>query len=397
VTLADGTILRVEAVTVGTNHQFRTGLGVLGRLTDRLPAPLRSMLGSAGYVTSQTTRRDVGYLWLTQFDPVTQAYVRPAVHSVEVLDEDGQVFSMGASGSGGSGNYQERHIRLDFFPRRAERFRVRLKYQGRQHELTVPNPVAGEEYPEWTGAPLPQTQTANGFDYTLERMDVNHWEENRYYFRPRFVVAREGEDRTAWWDRSVYYGDATGNRRHSGLSLLESAWKLEVNFFPSVRFPFESDQVHSLGLAPAPQPGEYVLFEVDKTLRLKGVNFAALTGPGRYSIRNGKVESAEAWEEGMSGSGSSSSGSGDWQWDYSDKKIRLALFLKGPSRGAELMPPMHDERHKLLARAREADGKIREGKAAPAGGRARTTERRLPGNIRIRSIWPSWRGRWSSS
>jgi hypothetical protein len=185
---------------------------------------------------------------------------------------------------------------------------------------------------------------------------VDSWQTNRYHVHPLFEITQNDQDRTDRWDPSSEFVDATGNRCRDSLSFLEPAWKVAIHFFPSAQFPFAPETIHSLGKAPVPKPGEYTVFPRSDILRKEGVDFVALTGPGRYTIRDGGFESAEPWQEGMSSTGSSSSGSAGWSLSYTEPRCRVLVVLRGPSTGTALLAPFHHQNRRLLIRARLRQG-----------------------------------------
>ncbi len=363
-TLANGHILTLEAVLSGPSQIYRTRPKLICALRDVLPFRMRSLLGPAPTeVRSGATTNEVTFFF-TQHDPVTGTYVTPEVGVLALLDEQGQVFHVQASHTvnSGVGKGNVRFMRVEWFPRRARQFRLRVSLPSPAPpvEWVLPNPWAGRQYTVWTPQPLPRAITTNGLEITLERLRARGWGTNEYAFDPVLRIRERGVDITDTWTPEVTFRDATGNQHRRALSLLEPAWKVDLNLFRTAKAPFRDDEVRPLGRVPLPQPGEVRIIEVPEKLREMGMSFAALAGPGQYTFKDGQVTTAQPWKPGMGGSDSSSQGSGSWSWNQGGEHTKLLVKLGGTPREDSLVFPMGANDRRLLVRARDDQGRLAE-------------------------------------
>ncbi len=361
-TLANGHVLTLEAVLSGPSQIYRTRSKLISALRDVLPFRLKNLLGPAPTeVRSGATTNEVTFFF-TQHDPVTGTYVMPEVGMLTLVDEQGQVFHVQASHTfnSGVGKGNVRFMRVEWFPRRARQFRLRVSLPSPAPPVgwVLPNPWAGRQYPVWTPQLLPRTITTNGLEITLERLRARGWATNEYAFEPVLRIRERGADITDTWSPEVTFRDATGNQHRRALSLLEPAWKIELNLFRTAKAPFRDDEIRPLGRVPLPQPGEVRILEVSEKLREMGMSFAALAGPGHYTFHDGQVTAAQPWQPGRGGSSSSSQGSGGWSWNEGGEHTKLLVKLGGTPREDSLVFPMGANDRRLLIRARDDRGRL---------------------------------------
>lgn len=97
VRLADGTYLRVLAVTVGPNHVFSTGERFERRPLVWLPLVLRDRLGWRHYSLNLPVADSASVmLWLASYSPATRSLKPRTFTAVELVDAEGNVLSQGA-------------------------------------------------------------------------------------------------------------------------------------------------------------------------------------------------------------------------------------------------------------------------------------------------------------
>jgi hypothetical protein len=217
--LPDGTVLRLEGVTLGSEHRL-----VRGRYWQRLLAPfLQGPL--AHYGPSVTTWRlptpNAAVFWLTwtASSPLTNWTRATAV------DDTGEEVEL-------TGTHIQ-FMRPDgpdeklcgwvapAFPRRGREIELRLYSPGRAAPVAVfrvPNP-APEPHPTWTPMRLPATQSAGRLTVTLTKLETGRLappsvpldRPARHWTRAEFRVRENGRPTDRWEPVGAVLSDATGN------------------------------------------------------------------------------------------------------------------------------------------------------------------------------------------
>ena len=349
IVLADGSVLRVEGLTWGTNQAFHFELEFWTRLKRRLPTAWQSGMWEPKEPHALTGDPDA-HLWVSRIDPVTGAYLRASDPEFAHLDRAGTVFasSGGSSSTSASGRagYAPRFSALDW---RAGLLRFRVSQGGGSESFTIPNPRRDELLPEWTPLPLPQTQQSDEFKVTLAglRSLSPGW-------KPELAVSGSGgQDATPWFDLQPMFVDPTGNRYWAQLPAGEPVWGVEVEAYPSARFPYPDAGVFPLGSTRFPEAGQHEIFPMSAASTNASLHSAWITGPGRFIFRDGRMVSASPVSNG--GGGSTRLGP-PWQVDWGGDRPALWLVLKGPAEARGLLSVSTNRFARVLPRIRRPDG-----------------------------------------
>jgi len=349
VVLADGSVLRVEGLTWGTNQVFYLEPGFLSRLKRRLPAAWQSGIWAPQEPIALTGDPDA-HLWVSRIDPVTGAYLPAWGPEFAHLDRAGTVFasSGGSSSTSASGRAgaAPRFSALDW---RSDQLRFQVSQGGGTGSFTLPNPRRGERFPEWSPLPLPQTRQTGGFKVTmtgLRPLSPGWQPEIR-------VSASDGQDATSWFDLEPTFVDPTGNRYWTRLPAGEPVWGVEVGAYPSARFPYPAAGVVPLGSARIPDAGQHQFFPMSAAGTNASLHSAWITGPGRFTFRDGQMIRASPVSNG--GGGSIRPGP-PWQVDWDGDQPALWLVLKGPEKARGLLSVSSNRLARILPRIRRPDG-----------------------------------------
>ncbi len=348
VTLTDGTQLRIERATVGTNHVFSADPIWKETLRRKLPVAWQSLLGKPAFNRSATTHASELVLWLTQFDPVTGRSFLPKISSLEVIDDHGYAHYCGASGSSSSpGAPPVSHHYIPVFPRRQEVFAIRFNDGKTRRELTLRNPAVWRGS-EWQPSPLPQTKQVGDLEVTLPRIvPRGPVYGGRYYYDFPFEVKRGGRREPFWEADSLIMTDATGNQNNYSLSPFEPAWNLQAKLIRSAQSKFSAAEVVRLTHSAAPEPGEVLTLTNISAIATNGIAFAALTGPGQFDFADGICVAAAPWERGMRSTGGQSLGTTNWSDSFTSPETALTLILRN----------FPDDKI-IRVRARDANGRV---------------------------------------
>jgi hypothetical protein len=285
--LPDGTLVVVENVTFGTNHQLATWPSWEARLFDLLPDRLEAALNL------QNTRgcsvsgdENIAVIWLTKRDS-TGKYSSLDMDHAEIVDQHGCHYECeGWSVCGNSAlMYTALHFRAA--PRRTGRYT--LKVFGSNNKLATefvlanPNSVS---FPEWKPTPLPASYRTNGFTITLKSLDAFGTIDGSFSSAPSWEVLSNGIPAPQWIHPSVEYEDATGNRSYS-LCRYESAWKLHARFYRNEESSYSAEEIWSVHKLEMPVPGQYIPVNRRGTLPNGSLEIVGIVGPGSYTFSNG--------------------------------------------------------------------------------------------------------------
>jgi hypothetical protein len=267
--LPDGTLLYLEAVTYGKQHQIVRGTWWQKLLNPVLTNEMRNRFGMM-FPRYQSAGTDTLGFW-TLRDVPSRSRMRGSLPSWEargvVFDEAGNQGETAARVIGAGAGYLAPVLEawdLGAFPRRGQRVGLRLYTRppggswSPAAEFLFSNPRPGP-YPTWQPQPLPATARQGAVAFTLTRLrtgvDVTGSEDppsaveawTEAYFR----VTEKGQPTAAWEPVDVVVSDATGNTWKPPVCLHEwkdgearlffrgalwqgeRAWKLRVEFMPT--------------------------------------------------------------------------------------------------------------------------------------------------------------------
>ncbi|HRI12029.1 MAG TPA: hypothetical protein PLX89_03400 [Verrucomicrobiota bacterium] len=352
--LADGTLLKIEGFTWGSNQVFRLHSKPITWIYSRLPISLRRRLPP--FQNDRSLLEIEGFpefprahLWFSRWNPASKAYL--SVNSLELfeIDEPGGDYGSLSFGSGRASHAQT----LRVVSWREPRLTFRIVINGQTNQVVVDNPRKGEVFPVWSSPPLPQSLSTNGFEFTVERVEFQPVFEPMW--QPKVAAKREGRDVSSWFEWQNVWTDPTGNRDYSRLPASEPVWCAELLAYPTAQFPFPEGQGVSLGRHVVPDPGIALSIPLDSTLTDAGVRSVWLTGPGYFTFKNGSNVFASLPDSTRSPH-RISSGPGYWEGSFNRATPHLHLWPEGPATGTRLLAESHREDLRVLVRGRRIDG-----------------------------------------
>ncbi|HEX3798305.1 MAG TPA: hypothetical protein VH413_06340 [Verrucomicrobiae bacterium] len=255
VRLPDGSLVRIVAVTYGTNHVIGSPVA---RVASRLPLFLRDILSEmfgarVQLVGSTATATPQLLVWL---DQRTNGPSLPPLNGYcEAVLGDGNDFSSGGQmGLNSMPMSQVYPLYFDAFPRRDRQMTLNIFYhdaKGIAHltnRLFFNNPLS-QTYPQWQAEPLPATHRAGDVEVTLLGMETGHdgsvsfidggalYGTNRSDGRNSTAVNLKlrslSNSNEIWQVAGVEISDATGNHINSS-SMTWSGQSASFAFSPSL-------------------------------------------------------------------------------------------------------------------------------------------------------------------
>jgi hypothetical protein len=269
--LPDGSVLALEAVTYGKQHQFEPGLFRLSWLEDLLPLP---ELKDRFLVYRLTAKRDSLVFWTVRRRATPALSMGNA--SCWTFDEHGCRFPVDLdrslmTTSTGTPAHSQMEVEawpLTAFPRRGRTVGLLLQIDGvgrtAEARFTAPNPNPGP-YPNWTPQLVPLTKRHGDLAFTMAEFttpakpgdSAGSARTEKAYTRVVFRVSQKGRPAKGWdvrYDR-LTYSDAAGNtytprirstkwnhgewalELHDNFCPNETAWKLRAEFERLFWFP----------------------------------------------------------------------------------------------------------------------------------------------------------------
>jgi hypothetical protein len=311
--LADGTTLRLEAVTFGTEHHWEPGFVPMSRLRSWLPflpwRPEFSHFSNGEALVGWMTRRGaggrtLGFEWWSTYDSLDEHGCRFFGDGQLNMSSVSPNGNSGASASGGrlgppdpSARMTTAYFDLSSFPRRRQSIRLRLYGEAlkRVAEFSIPNPVPGP-HPVWTPEPLLITKQDGDLAITL--LGLTPEEQYDYVegkqipipsFSARFVYRQNGRPTDAWEVSGPELSDATGNvspLNRCSLCPREAAWKLSARFFRTARARFAPTEVWTVRGVPVVGDGQ--VRRLSGSARIQGLTLQldAIAGAGDITYTN---------------------------------------------------------------------------------------------------------------
>lgn len=354
-TLRDGTVMRVEGITWGTNQFLSLPPAWLRRLVSRVPpAWLRPASLPPAYLSATMPARrvwgDGAHLWLRRYDPTKDAYLDCNIGELIAFDSAGMAFgSVGSTGfDSGRASQANEFEAMDW---RAARLRFQLKVGQDAYAFSLSNPRRGERFPEWQALPLPQNVASGPFTLTLS--EVKRASSDYARWNPQVTITRDGEDVSLWFNQNRQFVDPTGNRYWERLSASEPVWGLEVAAEPSARFPFDESQGVRLGRFTVPEPGKVSVVPTTSQLTNACLHWAAALGSGHFVFLDGTNMVASPQP---AHSGNSSEVSKSWRISLGVGSPTLLVVLRGPVAGGRILPAENATLQRVIVRGRRMDG-----------------------------------------
>lgn len=287
--LPDGTELRFEYLTYGTEHRI-PGVGPIiawgSRLAQRWPR-LQIALHAAEY--RYTTPDPLMVLWFTCYDPKTGKYL-PRIGGkvrVEGVDRTGFFAEEGLQFAEAMMPTPCTGVEMYLWNRRSAELKLRITCQGFAKELMINNPAAKIPFPQWQPESLPQTRRVGQLEVTLQTLRVLPFD-SAPAVEPIFEVRHEGRlSRGLRFETRIL--DATGNATRSALPppFSEPTWKVQSTVWRTGDYPFAETEGQIFGPAPVPREGQHEILALLKGNREPELRLVALLGAGEYWWRDG--------------------------------------------------------------------------------------------------------------
>lgn len=299
-TLPDGTELRLEYVTYGTEHRV-PGAGRFGEWLSQ-KAQRWPGLGVRVYRAEYryTFETPTLLLWFTHFDPKTGQLV-PAP-GVEVHALEGHSFFADQGMYVNSPPMPHATCIGFVYERRQPEIRLRFGESnlgaGQPNPtaiVTIPNPAAKTTFPTWHPEPLPQTRRIGEVEAVLRAVKASRYKDtSEIEITPQFEALYHGGDTPgiSWGDWEIM--DVTGNlgTEYRPPPLEEPVWKLRKPFTRTQDFPFSATDGRLLGPVRMPEPGKCAVLPLSERDIKWGFQFVVVLGPGYYRWEKGVLVDA---------------------------------------------------------------------------------------------------------
>ena len=360
--LPDGSVLRVEKVSIGKRESFKIGGPMRvakGRVTDWLAKRWPSRYTASSRTTRSWnnnvpvhTNTDALNIWLTRRDAATGKYLDVGYQTAQLTDEHGCIFMAtraggyedGLLGPNNIGGYSVGWFSFEAFPRHEKNLRFLLRNNGTRSDtdLTIPNPIPPPGPVNWTVEPLPITKQDGDVAFTLTGVKLETYHTgstaatNRHYIiTPSFEVREKGQLTQEWEAMDLELYDGSGNfawtNNYQSLCLCpwESVWKLRVRFFGSEQSASASNSVWKISGVKVPGEGEFVALDATNEVQGVAMKVIALAGSGKVTYSNGKVTQASAFENGKRANSMSTGyfGNNNYTIDLASITPHLALEI----------------------------------------------------------------------
>ena len=276
--MSDGTVLRIEAITYGTNHVFSQD-PLREKIRSVLPKRFQSWLGKGVLSHRMETAPNCLVLWTTRFDPMSGTYIWPPNERHFTADEHGcrfrSDFWRGPPGAG-KGISGISSVVFHAYPRSAKNFNYLIcdSLENVVGKVNMPNPFRAKSK-LWHAEKLPITKTNAQLVAELHRLRRSDapvgisWD----------VQLQRSEDREFWQKGPQGICDSSGNRTQGGrLCTNDSAWKIQVDFFRKARAEFRPDEIWLITNVPVPKASEIIALNRTNTVQDCHVAIGSLKG-----------------------------------------------------------------------------------------------------------------------
>jgi hypothetical protein len=301
--LPDGTELRLEYVTYGTEHRI-PGAGRfrawLSRQAQRWPQ-LNIPEYAAEYLHLEDEPQVV--LWFTIFDPKSGTYSAGLSGlDIKAVNAPGYLASLHDDRDGSQPQPEwfyfatlppmpNRPVTVNPYERRnpSLRVQVRIEAMNWSSEIVVANPAATTSFPEWQAEALPQTSRIGELDVVLQSLSVLTRDDGAKTVLPRVDVLQRGQSAPGLRFDRWLLTDATGNTGTVDVPppLSERAWKMRTMVWRTGDYPFAANEGLMLGPVPMPGGGKFGVFPLPEMAANHGLRLAILLGPGWYVWKDG--------------------------------------------------------------------------------------------------------------
>lgn len=303
--MADGKVLRIEAVTWGRNHRLDFEYSSSGpwAFWDRRRMPITHGTGYDQLIVWMSCHdgrsgRALDFDWWG-------SSVAVDANGEEIGDRDPHHRQMGLRGSSFSGG--ARPFRADrgaydtwlvssafpAFRTNTGRFELRVKNLAGEVVATVPlTHPSPPVIQSWTAEELPATKSNGDVAVTLQRLNAhlsmlinNGVEMMWWYYSPQGTVSVNGQPAPDWFVNLLDVTDPLGNQQNYGhaLSRREAAWKVRVGAFRGQSSKFPAAETWLFPDLPLPEKETASPRTETQTIDGVTVTLVALAGPGKTS------------------------------------------------------------------------------------------------------------------
>ena len=302
--LSDGSILRLEQVTYGTQHRFDVRVSASpqpGRPPSRIDRPITEGT-SDNCLMLWFTRRSPGrgealdFSWWSHCLAIDE-------RGRTILDEnpgEDAISQNSSSGRSGSRPFSPRqdnqrcdiiaaHSTLRPFRHTGETFTLQVFNTAGEivAEFDVHNPLRGP-FPEWTPEPLPATKTDGDLRVTLRSLRPQWWDDSsnkvrRLAIHPEFEFEQSGQVSKHWTTESMQVLDALGNTagaNNCDLDPLESAWKLRLRLQRNEQAAFDPAETFKIPPIALPAAATSMSIRQDGSVQGAQITILAVGGSG---------------------------------------------------------------------------------------------------------------------
>jgi len=265
VTFADGTILKIEAVTVGKDHSFASH-PLREKLRSWLPKPCRPWLGKSTFSAKMETAPDSIVIWISQSDPTRPNALFPGSESHYIIDCHGCRFESRNRTINKAAAGCVKAVTFEGFPRGDETFDYFIAVGSRNTptRFRITNPVKIAPM-QWTPQELPITRT-NG-DLVAQLRALNSISFPQAPFDPDIRLIGPPDSRF-WENVSVRIFDPLGKCAPRAFCTNNPVWRIEADFFRKPTAPFRADEI--LRITNVSIPPKDGITQLRRTNRVQG-------------------------------------------------------------------------------------------------------------------------------
>jgi hypothetical protein len=311
--LPDGTELRLEYATYGTEHRI-PGVGKVHAWLSKIA---RERLGwkdapqhEAEY--KHATSDPMLVLWFSRYSPQSRTYLQEISEDVTIYTvDDANAYSLSRHNQNPGSPLPNMAVEVPLYDRRKDTTMVRVVWEPDMRDgtlilgvpaapkiadIVVRNPAAKIPFPVWTPERLPQTRRVGDVDAVLRSVKLTEDERGRISAEPEYEFLHRGQVVDDAFDARTVMTDATGNEVYENegrlLPLSEQAWRLRLQLRRTVTYPFRAEEGQTIGPVAMPGEGQHAVFKLTDHGPKRAFRFAVLLGPGCYTWRDGAVMEA---------------------------------------------------------------------------------------------------------
>jgi hypothetical protein len=300
VTLADGTILKVEFVEYGRVSQFRTAPHWWMSFKESLKPEWRKRLPGARAKTVTTNANERLTVWFSRFDPRVNRFVEARFDSAStgIMDPDG--FRYRATGNLGKPLGADWVWSQSFanFPRRQQDLRLVGRVGTNPFEFTLWNPARTNPAP-WKAESMPVWQTNGAVVVRLNEVQMRYirygLDNGEWKVSPNYDVFYEGKRYSDEIGAILNYSDPTGNQsgpiRALPFNWAEPVLRLGLQVHYSEAMPLATNRAVRLQIPRLPSNGEFLTFTNLTQFGKSRLDRVVLTGAGHSAIADGSAHS----------------------------------------------------------------------------------------------------------